>query len=268
MWQLWNANRVASVSLSVNTGQRFFLRQVSRFSLYAKKSTRWWSCVGRKFNFHLCNMHTSFSFSQGPQWQRSAAHKYVFTFRPKWWVIAVAVCAVAMDVETTVKGAFCIDWRKILNTPIRKGDFAGQPFIICHLHILGQWMLWAESLCWFPETLQPGMHKTRLLIVADLVCLRLEKLQFYMSRRYTLSTLPVTDVWPIGRGPSQSPCAQNHSTVLCSSNVTTGRGGGGVEEGFAFHLTLHLMCKKKSIGDASLMKETFSDQKKRPDWRK
>lgn len=34
------------------------------------------------------------------------AYKYVFTFRPKWWVIAVAVCTVAMVVETTVKGAF------------------------------------------------------------------------------------------------------------------------------------------------------------------
>lgn len=34
------------------------------------------------------------------------AYNYVFTFRPKWWVIAVAVCTVAMVVETTVKGAF------------------------------------------------------------------------------------------------------------------------------------------------------------------
>lgn len=34
------------------------------------------------------------------------AYKYVFTFRPSWWMITVAVCTVVMVVETTVKGAF------------------------------------------------------------------------------------------------------------------------------------------------------------------
>lgn len=94
------------VSQPVSKHRSAFLLQTSCFGLYVKNLFRRdGEVVLGEIQFPFMQ-YIRCSYSQGPQWQRFTAHKYVFTFRPKWWVIAVAVCTVAMDVETTVKGAF------------------------------------------------------------------------------------------------------------------------------------------------------------------
>lgn len=73
-------------------------------------------------------------------------------------MITVAVCTVAMDVETTLKGAFVETGEKAWIRSLEKRTLKAN--LLPFLHF-GQWMLRAENL---PETLQPEMHQVRLLV--------------------------------------------------------------------------------------------------------